>query len=128
MPVVTLEEMQKAAASVEESADYKTSFYGRKVLPIFFLLEVYKKAGLSALQCLSVNLHVLAPSSCVSLLLASSFSQPLSKVNRAKPSRIDLDQVPADSPSPSTPKDLRQANPAHPQPLTLHQVSRNYTR
>ncbi|MEQ2175460.1 hypothetical protein GOODEAATRI_018168, partial [Goodea atripinnis] len=88
--------------------------------------------GLSALHCLSVSLCgdflVLGPSSCVSLLLASSFSQPPAKVKTAKPSRTDLDQVPADSPSPSTPKDLRQANPAHPPPLALHQVSRNYTR
>ncbi|MED6243685.1 hypothetical protein ATANTOWER_025107 [Ataeniobius toweri] len=61
------------------------------------------------------------------LVLAPSFSQPPAKVKTAKPS-IDLHQVPADSPSPSTPKDLRQANPAHPPPLALHQVSRNYTR
>ncbi|MEQ2249463.1 hypothetical protein ILYODFUR_029520 [Ilyodon furcidens] len=54
------------------------------MLPIFIVLEVYKKAGLSALQCLSVSLCgdflVLGPSSCESFVLASSSSQPQPKI------------------------------------------------
>ncbi|MED6237228.1 hypothetical protein ATANTOWER_021081, partial [Ataeniobius toweri] len=90
------------AARASDSVDNRC--WDEQVLPIYILLEEYKKAGLSAVQSLSVNLRgdfqVLAPSSCFSLVLASSFSQP----PNVKPSRIVLDQVPADSPSPSTPK------------------------
>ncbi|KAK5606117.1 hypothetical protein CRENBAI_026888, partial [Crenichthys baileyi] len=45
---------------------------------------MYKKAGLSAIQCLSVSLCgdflVLAPSSCDSFVLASNSSQPPAKI------------------------------------------------
>ncbi|MED6256198.1 hypothetical protein ATANTOWER_021698, partial [Ataeniobius toweri] len=99
---------------------------GTQVLPIYILLEVYKKAGLSALQCLSISLCgyflVLAPSSCVSFALASSFSQPPAEVKTSSLQELFWNKFQW------TAQYIRQANPAHPPPVALHQVSRNFTR